>query len=66
MEYALKLHRHTIDTHVHTIYIIYFLTVKLFLYACVVLSSRSTYDYNLRQFTIDSLLAARQMFFTCP
>ena len=27
---------------------------------------RSTYDYNLRQFTIDSaLLAARQMFFAC-
>jgi hypothetical protein len=24
------------------------------------------YYYNLRQFTIDSLLAARQMFFACP
>jgi hypothetical protein len=25
-----------------------------------------SYDYNLRQFTIDSLLAARQMFSSCP
>ena len=31
------------------------------MHACVMLSSRSTYDYNLRQFTIDSLLAAPRL-----
>jgi hypothetical protein len=69
MEYVLKLHGHTIDIHcaVCTLYNIcsycYFL-----IYAWVVLSSRSTYDYNLRQFTIDRLAVGyyRKMFFACP
>ena len=36
MEYILNLHRHTIDTHVHTSYIIYFLTVYISIYLYII------------------------------